>query len=96
MQREVTRTGWRSKAMLRIAGETNLKPNEVIQQAARLFTQQCGLIIKEESLTSIELEGGGGGIVIGTKPGARKTEVEIVTNQWEEPVKDFLAYLSKK
>jgi hypothetical protein len=82
--------------MLRIAGETNLKAADVIQQAVKLFTQQYGLMIKEESPDSVELEGGGGGILVKTKAGPKKTEVEIVTTEWEDPVKEYMRYLSKK
>ena len=82
--------------MLRISGETNLKAADVIQQSAKYFNKQYGLTVKEESPDSVELEGGGGGILVKTKAGPHKTEVEIVTTEWEEPVKEYMRYLSKK
>jgi hypothetical protein len=82
--------------MLRISGETDLKPQEVILQASKFFTQQYGLKIKKQSQERVEMEGGGGGVSIGASTSAKKTEVEIVTTEWEEPVKEFMRYLSKK
>jgi hypothetical protein len=82
--------------MLRISVETNLKPENVIQQAKNLFTKDYGLKVKDECADSVELEGSGGGISIGAKAGAMKTEVEIVTTEFEEQVKEFTSYLKKK
>jgi hypothetical protein len=82
--------------MLRISGETNLKPDQVLQQAAKVFTKDYGLLIKEQTEDSVELEGAGGGILVKTKAGEKKTEVEIVTNEWEEPVKEYMRYLKNK
>jgi hypothetical protein len=44
----------------------------------------------------VELEGSGGGVSIGAKAGDKKTEVEIVTTEFEEQVKEFTNYLKKK
>jgi hypothetical protein len=84
------------KEMLRISVETNLKPENVIQQAINLFTKDYGLKVKEECPDSVELEGSGGGVSIGAKAGDKKTEVEIVTTEFEEQVKEFTNYLKKK
>jgi hypothetical protein len=86
----------REKEMLRISVETNLKPESVIQQAIKLFTKDYGLKVKEECPDSVELEGSGGGISIDAKAKDKKTEVEIVTTEFEEQVKEFTSYLKKK
>jgi hypothetical protein len=82
--------------MLRISTETKMKPAEVIKAAAKYFTEQYGLKVKEQDEDSIELEGGGGGVALGVKTVEKKTQVEVVTNEWEIQVKDFMGWLKGK
>jgi len=58
--------------MLRISTETKMKPEAVIKAAAKYFTEQFGLKVKEQDADSIELEGGGGGVAVVLKPSTRR------------------------
>ena len=82
--------------MLRISTETKMKPEVVIQAAAKYFTEQYGLKVKEQDEESIELEGGGGGVAVGVKIVDKKTQVEVVTTEWEIQVKEFMGRLKGK
>jgi hypothetical protein len=84
------------KYMLRIAGETKVKPEAVIPLAIKVFVKQHGLTLKTQSPDSAEFEGGGGGLSIRAWLEGKKTEVEIVTMEWENPVKEFMLLLQKK
>jgi len=82
--------------MLRIAGMTKIKPQAVIQYGIKFFVKQYGLILKTQSPDSAQFEGGGGGITIRVSLAGSQTEIEIVTMEWEEPVKEFMLWLKKK
>ena len=82
--------------MLRISTETKMKPAAVIKAAAKYFTEQYGLKVKEQDEERIELEGGGGGVAVGVKIVDKKTQVESVTNEWEIQVKEFMGSLKGK
>jgi hypothetical protein len=73
-----------------------MKPEAVIKAAAKYFTEQFGLKVKEQDADSIELEGGGGGVAVGVKTVDKKTQVEVVTNEWEIQVKEFMGSLKGK
>lgn len=82
--------------MLRISGESKMQPEAVLKAASKYFSEKYGLKIKQQDADSIELEGGGGGVVVGVTASGKKTEIEIVTSEFENPVKDFLSWINNK
>jgi hypothetical protein len=78
--------------MLRISAETRLKPEEVLKRASAFFGPGGNQMkIVEKSETCITFEGGGGGVSVTTQPSEKNTTVEIVTQEWEQPVKEFMS-----
>jgi hypothetical protein len=77
--------------MLRISAETKLKPEEVLKKAMDFFGPGGDKMkVLEKSEGCVTFEGGGGMVSVTTQPAAKNTTVEIVTQEWEEPVKEFM------
>ncbi len=79
--------------MLRISGESKMKPEAVIKAAEKYFTEQYGLKVKQQDTECIEFEGGGGGVLVSVNAAPKKTEIDVVTTEFENPVKDFMVWL---
>jgi hypothetical protein len=69
--------------MPRYSVQTNKSPEEIIQQAVVFFGQGgIGLEMTARSPCCAQFEGGGGHVSVNVNEGA-KTEVELVTREWD-------------
>jgi hypothetical protein len=76
--------------MARYGVKTNTSPQEVIQQAIDFFGKDgVGLDVTDRSLCCASFQGGGGHVSVTVNEGA-KTEVELVTREWDYDVKQFI------
>jgi hypothetical protein len=71
---------------------TKLPPDKVIERAVEYFTR-LGLTVSERTSCSLFMEGAGGYIDLGVC-GGENTEVDVVTQEWNEHVKQFLQRLA--
>ncbi len=77
--------------MLRIAAETELKPEVVVRKALGFFGPSGNhMKVLEQTEKCISFEGAGGGVWVTAQSSGAKTSVEVVTQEWEEPVKEFM------
>ena len=67
---------------------SKLKP-EMIMQKAEAFFIGFGLQVKNRSDTMLCMAGGGGTVTVYICAG-ETTDVDIITSQWDDPVKQFL------
>jgi len=76
--------------MARYGVYTKLAPEEVIRRAVGVFGESgLGLEVTEQGSCCATFEGGGGHVAISVKVGD-KTEVELVTREWDYDVKRFM------
>ena len=67
---------------------TNLAPERVIKKAIEFF-EKLGLEITQRSANSLCMEGGGGHVTLTICP-EDHTEVDIMTEEWDAKVKEFI------
>jgi hypothetical protein len=83
--------------MLRISVETALKPGDVIKKSLGFFGPGGdNMQVVEQTESCITFQGGGGSVALTAKPSGKATSVEIVTQEWEEPVKEFMRSIKTK
>jgi len=71
---------------------TRLPPEKVIEKAVDFFGK-LGLEVKERDACTLLMEGGGGYIDLSASAG-KETDVDIVTQEWNAQVKQFLQRIS--
>ncbi len=77
--------------MLSMETKTKLKPEDVIKRAVEFFGPKgYKLAVKRESPDCAYFEGGGGGVEVTTCVKDKRTSVELVSNQWDIQVKEFI------
>ncbi len=77
--------------MLRIATNTKLKPEEVINQALNFFGPSgYGLEIKEQSPNYAYFEGTDGYIEVSSYTDETVTSVELVSREWDYQAREFI------
>ena len=81
--------------MLRIEVKTGLRPEDVINRAAKYFGG-FGMQVKNQSPTGISFEGGGGGIELAACADEKITTVEFVSSEWDYQVKEFITTIKDK
>jgi hypothetical protein len=77
--------------MLRIATQTKLNPEKVIEKAIDFFgLNGYKLTITSKTPTSVYFEGGGGlvEVLVSTENG--KTTVDLLSREWDFQVKEFI------
>ena len=80
--------------MARYGLETDKSPEEVIDQAVGFFGREgIGLNITERKECCISFEGGGGHVFL-TVSQDGKTDVELVTREWDYDVKRFVRQIA--
>lgn len=80
--------------MARYGVQTKMSPEEVIQKAVSVFGKDgVGLEVTDRGLCSARFEGGGGHVAITVNEG-EKTEVELVTREWDYDVKRFVRQIA--
>ncbi len=77
--------------MLRLEVKTKLSPEKTIERAVSYFGPDgYGLEVKENYKNHAYFEGGGGSITITTSVKDGKTNVDIVSQEWDFQVQEFL------
>ena len=76
--------------MVRYGVETSKSPKEVIEQAVAFFGEGgLGLEITDQGPCCATFEGSGGYVTVTVTEGA-KTNVELVTREWDYDAKRFM------
>jgi hypothetical protein len=79
---------------LRYSLETKLSAETVRKEALAYFGDRLGLKVTDDKDNALCLEGGGGYVTIRVCSGD-KTSVEILTQEWDNAVTDFLTKIRK-
>jgi hypothetical protein len=80
--------------MLRLECRSKLPPEEVIEELKRFFAEGgLGLRLKEATPGCVTFEGGGGYITASLCQEASETRVDMVTQEWDYHVKQFVSRL---
>ncbi len=75
---------------------TSWAPEEVIEHALNYFGPgNTGLEVVSQTSQGVIFQGGGGYVAIQIQPAARTT-VEIETREWDYPVRQFMARISRR
>jgi hypothetical protein len=82
--------------MMRYEVTTSLTPEEVIEDAIAYFGPgSTGLEVSSRTVQGVVLQGGGGYVAVRVQPGD-KTTVDIETREWDYPVHQFMARISRR
>ena len=82
--------------MLNITAHTKVSPEEAIGRAVQFFGPDgIGLEIKDQAPTCARFEGGGGGVEVSACAQEKGTSVDIVSQEWEHQVEDFVSSLPR-
>ena len=77
--------------MLKLGTKTKLTPEETIKRAIAFFgTGGYGLKVIEETPTSVNFEGGGGGVAIVACAEEKGSSVDLISREWDYQVKEFV------
>ena len=81
----------RKRELIRI-GKTSKRTMEQVLDRAAIFFGPSGLGLRLDSRSpdSIRLEGGGGHVVVTVKPDGKRTDVDVVSIEWDHHAKRFL------
>ncbi len=80
--------------MLNLERKTRLPQPEVAKRLKDFFGEGgLGLTLREESATCYTFEGAGGYVTATLCEAEGETTVELITMEWEVPVKEFAAKL---
>lgn len=67
---------------------THLTPEEVIERTIEFF-EKLGLEVTQRDEGSVCMEGGGGHVTLSVC-GGDQTDVDILTEEWDRKVKEFI------
>lgn len=77
--------------MARYGVKTKLNPEQVIEKAVAYFGEGgLGLEVTEQGSCCATFVGGGGHVQITAATGEPKTDIELVTREWDYDVKQFM------
>jgi hypothetical protein len=78
--------------MVRLGKETRQTPQEVLEKAVAFFGPGgVGLTLQQRSDQSVAFEGGGGSVTVtASQTAGDRTEVEIVSREWDHQARRFL------
>jgi len=80
--------------MLNVSGKTNLSPEKIEQKIMTFFgAKGLNLDLVKKEPDHMAFEGGGGYVDITICEEDKQNRVDIVTQEWEYHVKNFLAEL---
>ena len=80
--------------MVRMGKETELSPQDVVEQAKAFFGPGgMGLDVIERGPNSVEFVGGGGFVLVRVDTADRGSDIDIQTREWDYDVKRFLGDL---
>jgi hypothetical protein len=81
--------------MIRIETKTKLNPVKAISKAIAFFGPEgLGLKVTDQSADYVHFEGGGGSVELNARAEEKKTRVELVSQEWEYQVKEFIDLIS--
>jgi hypothetical protein len=81
--------------MLNMEAKTRLSPEEVVRRLKKFFGKEgLGLKVTEETPQCLSFVGSGGYVTATLCLEDGKTRVDLVTQEWEIQVKEFLSVLS--
>jgi hypothetical protein len=71
---------------------SKLRPDVILADAQAFFGDNLGLEQVVSLTNSLRWEGGGGTVSVSVSPddSGRETVVELVTREWDEPVREFM------
>ncbi|HUV25271.1 MAG TPA: hypothetical protein VMW26_07565 [Methanomassiliicoccales archaeon] len=73
---------------MRYGVSTHLAPEKVIEKAVEYF-EKLGLEVTQRDEDSVCMEGGGGHVTLSVC-GEDKMDVDILTEEWDQKVKEFI------
>jgi hypothetical protein len=80
--------------MVHMEQTLNLTPEEVLERIKKFFGKGGqGLELTEENASCLTFTGGGGYVTASVCPEREPTKVELVSQEWEYQVKEFLGTL---
>jgi hypothetical protein len=81
--------------MIRIETKTKLNPDKTISKAVAFFGPGgLGLKVTGQSADYVHFEGGGGSVELNVCAEEKKTKVELVSQEWDYQVKEFIGLIS--
>ena len=81
---------------MRYQVNTELTPSEALQRALTHFGPGgVGLHVVSQTVFGIVFQGGGGYVAITVQPGQEKTVLECETREWDYPVRQLMAQVSR-
>jgi len=72
---------------------TNLSPKNILTKAKRIFKEEHGMDLEEESSCCLRFTGSAGFVFINIQEEQGKTQVEIKSREWAEVSKMFIKKL---
>lgn len=82
---------------MRYQVHTELSPSEALQRALTHFgAGGVGLHVTSQSVFGLVFQGGGGYVAITVQPGQAETVLECETREWDYPVRQFMAQVSRR
>jgi hypothetical protein len=81
--------------MIRIETKSKLNPDKTISKAVAFFGPGgLGLKVRDQTTDFAHFEGGGGSVEISACAEGKKTKIELVSQEWEYQVKEFIDLIS--
>jgi hypothetical protein len=81
--------------MLKLEVKTKLSQKEIMDRAKRYFGEGgLGLQLKDENPQCLNFEGGGGYVSATICEEEGETRVDLVTQEWDYPVKEFASKIA--
>jgi hypothetical protein len=78
--------------MIHLEGKSRLGPEEVLDRAKKFFGKGGqGLELTEENASCLTFTGGGGYVTATVCLEGEQTKVDLVSQEWEYQVKEFLS-----
>jgi hypothetical protein len=77
--------------MINLSKESKLSAEQVLERAVKFFGEGgVGLDLTSQSENFVRFAGGGGSVVVEVKAGSKRTEVDILSVEWDYQAKQFL------
>ncbi len=77
--------------MINLGKESSLNADQVLERAVKFFGEGgVGLNLTTQTEHLVRLEGGGGYVVVEVKAAGKRTDVDIISAEWDYQAKQFL------
>ena len=81
--------------MINLEAKTKLTPEEVVKRLKKFFGKEgLGLKLTEDAPQCLTFEGGGGYVTANLCLEEGKTRINLVAQEWDRQVKEFISGLS--